>query len=139
MSLIPYAGAPKRPKRRDPRKAAEVDIHCAIVKLLQLKAKPSLIYFHVPNGERRDKITAAKLKRMGVRAGVPDLVFVLPGGCAGFMEVKSDSPRLSPEQREFIEDSIALGARCTVVRSVDEAEAVLSTWGVLKGSVARAA
>ena len=39
---------------------------------------PILQYvFHVPNGEKRDKATAAKLKRMGVKSGVPDVLLPL--------------------------------------------------------------
>lgn len=33
------------------------------------------LLYHVPNGEKRDPITANKLKAMGVVAGIPDLVF----------------------------------------------------------------
>ena len=34
---------------------------------------PELQYmYHVPNGGKRDKATAAVLKRQGVKAGVPD-------------------------------------------------------------------
>ena len=29
--------------------------------------------FHVPNGEKRDKATAGRLKQLGVKRGVPDL------------------------------------------------------------------
>jgi hypothetical protein len=29
--------------------------------------------FHVPNGEKRDKATAGRLQRMGVKRGIPDL------------------------------------------------------------------
>ena len=35
---------------------------------------------HVPNGGRRDIREAAKFKRMGVKAGVPDLVLLYPSG-----------------------------------------------------------
>ena len=33
------------------------------------------LLYHVPNGELRDDITAAKLKAMGVVPGIPDIVF----------------------------------------------------------------
>jgi len=33
------------------------------------------LLYHVPNGEKRDPITANKLKAMGVVAGIPDIVF----------------------------------------------------------------
>ena len=42
-------------------------------------AYPDLeLLYHVPNGGSRNKAEASKLKRMGVRAGVPDLVLPVP-------------------------------------------------------------
>jgi hypothetical protein len=38
------------------------------------------LLFHVPNGEARDPRTAAKLKWLGVRPGVPDLLLPMPRG-----------------------------------------------------------
>ena len=35
---------------------------------------------HCPNGEARNPIIGAKLKRMGVKAGVPDLFLPVPRG-----------------------------------------------------------
>lgn len=44
---------------------------------------PELQYmYHVPNGGKRDKATAAVLKRQGVKAGVPDIM--LPAARAGY-------------------------------------------------------
>ncbi len=57
--------------------------------------------FHCPNGEKRDKITASKLMAMGVRAGVPDLIFVLPNGKTLWLELKLSGGKLSPVQEKF--------------------------------------
>ena len=35
---------------------------------------------HIPNGGRRDRVEAAKLKEMGVKAGVSDLCLPYPKG-----------------------------------------------------------
>jgi hypothetical protein len=44
------------------------------------KAKPALaprvVYFHVPNGGDRDLREAKRLKQSGVKAGVPDILFL---------------------------------------------------------------
>lgn len=37
-----------------------------------------LLWMHTPNGGKRDKVTAAILKRMGVKAGVPDFLIFDP-------------------------------------------------------------
>lgn len=34
--------------------------------------------FHIPNGGRRDKREAGKLKAMGVKSGVPDIALLIP-------------------------------------------------------------
>lgn len=126
---------------RDPRKATELQIHCAIVKLLRLAADPKLIWYAVPNGERRDILTAVKLKRMGVQPGVPDFALVLPSGRAAFIEVKREGGKLSREQLVFRGSCMGVGAFHAVARSVEDAEEILREWRALKGSasVARAA
>lgn len=130
--LIPYAGAPKqRPK------SAEFQIHCAIVELLRLKADPRVIWFHPANGEKRNVLTAVKLKRMGVLTGVADLVFTLPDGKAAYMEVKAVGGRSSPEQKVFHDRCKAIGVPYVVVSSVDEAEEVLESWGAIRAASIR--
>ncbi len=47
------------------------------------------LLFHVPNGEKRDPITANKLKAMGVVAGIPDMIFLYRKR-AYFFEFKAD-------------------------------------------------
>ena len=67
--------------------------------------------FHTPNGEKRDKATAAKLKRMGVRAGVPDVLMPImnaaPIGGEFFVglaiELKVGRNTVSDEQAAWLE------------------------------------
>jgi hypothetical protein len=54
------------------RRSLESEIHATVVAHLRLRAKPDVLWLHCPNGERRDKITGAKLKRMGALAGAAD-------------------------------------------------------------------
>lgn len=62
------------------------------------------IMYHVPNGEKRDKATAAKLKRMGVKPGVCDIVLpAARGGYHGlYIEMKVGDNKPSPEQKDFM-------------------------------------
>lgn len=53
------------------------------------------LWWHVPNGGHRAPSTAARLKLMGVRAGVPDLAFILPGGRCAYIELKAGPGRLT--------------------------------------------
>ncbi len=62
------------------------------------------LMFHVPNGGKRDKLTATKLKAEGVKAGVPDIE--LPVGRGGyfglFVEMKVGRNKTSAHQDEWI-------------------------------------
>lgn len=49
-------------------------------------------------------------------AGVPDRIVVLPGGRVIFVELKTDTGRLSPGQRVQLDKLRALGAEAVVVR-----------------------
>ena len=61
-----------------------------------------LMYFAVPNGGKRNKVTAKILKGIGVKAGVSDLVIVLPGRVL-FVELKAPKGRQSQTQKDFAE------------------------------------
>lgn len=118
---------------RDPRPISEMRVHCAIVTFLTVRAAPELIWYHCPSGELRSPIVGAKLKRMGVRRGVPDLCFTLPDGRSAYMEVKAPkNGSLSWEQKVFQAQCEVIGAPYVVVKSLDEAERVLEAWGALR-------
>jgi hypothetical protein len=67
-----------------------------------------LFWFHCPSGGSRNKIEAAKLKRMGVIKGVPDFIILTPppkklGIAHVALELKAlDGKNPSPEQLEFL-------------------------------------
>ena len=67
--------------------------------------------FHVPNGGRRGKAEAARLKAQGVRAGVLD--YFMPVARGGYhalaIELKKHDGGLEPEQRLEIEQLTAAG------------------------------
>lgn len=57
--------------------------------------------FHCPNGEKRDIRTANKLMAMGVKPGVPDLIFILPRAKILWVELKLTGGKLSKSQQKF--------------------------------------
>jgi len=59
---------------------------------------------HIPNGGQRSITTAARLKKEGVKAGVPDLFLpVARGGYHGlYIEMKKEGGRLSNNQKYWI-------------------------------------
>lgn len=88
------------------------------------------LWFAVPNGGKRSKIEAARLVKGGVRAGVPDLAFILPGGRTGFIELKAAKGRMSEMQTAFADSASRIGAHWGLCRSVDDVEEALRDWGV---------
>jgi hypothetical protein len=103
----------------------------AVVALLRFNAAPDVIWYAVPNGEYRSKRTGARLKKQGVVAGVADLAIVAPDGQAAFLELKTPSGRLSPQQKAFRSLCEANGAPYAVATTLDEARHVLAGWGAL--------
>lgn len=93
-------------------------------------AAPGLLWWHVPNGGYRHPAEARKLQDMGVRPGVADLCFVLPGGLSGFIELKAGKNGQTPAQKQFAIDVIAAGAAFAVCRSLAEVEQALRSWSV---------
>lgn len=85
---------------------------------------------HVPNGGSRNRLEAAKLKRMGVKAGVPDLVLPVPrGGYAGaYIEMKVGRNTTTEKQREWGKRLKEQGYYVKVCYSAREVEEVLEKY-----------
>lgn len=93
------------------------------------KACPKAIIFAVPNGERRDKITGARLKAQGVLAGAPDLI-ISNNGIIAFVEVKTDKGRPSKAQIEFRDRCAEQRLPYAVVRGIGDLQAFLEDIGI---------
>jgi len=88
----------------------ELPHHKTIKQLLEImQNQGQLVFWHTPNGEKRDKETAKKLAAMGVRAGVWDFIIMSRklAGTVLFAEVKSTDNDLSKSQKEFRRDVVA--------------------------------
>jgi hypothetical protein len=111
--------------------ANEFAIHISVVDAVRKFAWPDCLFFHVPNGEVRDPRTGAKLKAMGTRRGVADLVFIRPGAPPLFLELKDRVGRQSATQIEFQTAAERAGAQYVVAHSLDGALEVLWQRGFL--------
>lgn len=114
----------------------EYDLHIAVVNYLEVMALPEIIWYHPPNGERRDVKIGAKLKRMGAKAGVPDLKFTLHDGRDAYIELKSLSGRLNDSQKRFKAKCLSYDPPVPYVecRTLDETIKALEAWGIVRKS-----
>ena len=79
---------------------------------------------HSPNGGYRNAREGAKFKKMGTRAGFPDLLLLLPSHDrkhhALGVELKTPTGRLSDNQKAWAKVAMSAGVKYVVVRSFDE-------------------
>lgn len=110
----------------------EREIHKTIAEILD---RLGLIWCHVPNEGVRTWKTAALLKSLGMKKGVPDVLIFSPppiGGFGAAIEVKTTRGRLSEEQREWLNMLSAIGWKTLVARSVDDVRNFLAEIGYLE-------
>lgn len=109
------------------RNHAESRLQQACVKWFRY-SYPKHLIFSIPNGGARSRIEAAIMKGEGVTAGIPDLFIAAPrisdykeADYHGlFIELKSDTGKLSPVQREVVIWLSVSGYQVSVCRSVEE-------------------
>ncbi|PKR55426.1 VRR-NUC domain-containing protein [Thalassospira marina] len=114
------------------RSNPEEIIHRSVVQYLNCVLPAGVIFFHPANGGVRSKAEGGIFKALGVKAGTPDLVFILPGGRTAFAEIKGPNGSLSKTQKMFRDDALALGCAWVEVRSIDDMKDALTEWGILQ-------
>ena len=125
QSQTPYrfagrGGRAPRRQRGSPEHDAQSAVFVWAAHPVTLRRYPLLeLLYAVPNGEKRDLKVAQRLKKEGVKSGVPDLQLPVPrGGWAGlYIEMKAGSNKPTPAQARFIELLIGQGHRVSVQRS----------------------
>jgi hypothetical protein len=117
-----------KPKKARKPKASESAIQQAIKQRLIFHG---IVAVHVPNAGRRSVISGFKLKQEGMMPGFPDLICLGDAGRIGFLEVKTDTGRLSEAQERCHDMLRRKGHLVAVVRSQDDAVAVLQGAGWL--------
>jgi hypothetical protein len=80
--------------------------------------------FAVPNGEYRHIATAVRLKKSGVKAGVPDILLAYPSSAHHglFIELKAGKNRTTPAQNDWISRLQQAGYMCVVCYGWEEAK-----------------
>lgn len=100
------AGKQKREKNGPPPIREEVEQQQLFIWSVYASGKyPELdLLYHIPNGGKRNKTEAKRLKGEGVKAGVPDLCLpVARGGFHGlYIEMKRQGGTASKDQEKWI-------------------------------------
>lgn len=113
------------------RKTPEAELQALVIQVLKLYGVPGLIYLSIPNEGKRAPRTGERLKRMGLLPGAADLLIVLPGGRAHWLELKTPTGTISAEQTAFADLCHANGCQYAVARSPEKATALLAEWGAI--------
>jgi hypothetical protein len=110
------------------RQRPEDALHQQIAEFLRLALPPEVWWSTFPSGGG-GAARGGKLKAMGLRAGVPDLLVLHEGRLFG-IELKSAKGDVSAEQIDCHRDMVLAGARVAVCRSVDDVGFWLEKWGI---------
>ena len=124
-----------KPRKRQRHK--ETQLQTQITRYLAvLERQRRLVWYPIPNGLFvQGKTKAERGKRVNIliargmlRPGALDIGLMFPGGHGGLIELKVDNNDTSPRQDEFIDALEAIGGRWGIVRSFDEAVALVERW-----------
>lgn len=113
-----------------PREDQEQEQFFAMAQMILTPEQWELL-FHVPNGEYRPISTAKRLKRIGTKRGIPDIIFDEPlGGYHGLrIEMKRRTGgALTQEQKTKLSLLRDRGYMAEVCRGCDEAFALLQKY-----------
>lgn len=98
-----------------------IQIACVLWFQAQFPKLARLLH-HSPNGGKRTRYEAMEFKRMGTRAGFPDLILCFPakGYHALFVEMKTKTGRQQPTQKQMQRDLEWAGYKYVICRSLDD-------------------
>jgi len=113
------------------RQRNEDRLQCDVVAYLRLVLDPKrYLVVAVRNEGKRSKAEGALAKAMGLIPGIPDLVIIGPLCAAYWVELKSDTGKLSAEQDAVRLWMVGNGVPHAVCRSVEQVRAALVAWNI---------
>ena len=115
----------------------EFPLQCMVADTLRRWATPGWLWTHMPMGELRQPITAARLQRMGVTRGWPDFLLLAPHrGGAHWLELKRPKlGKVTDEQAEFAFWCGANGYQHAFADNYADAVAALIQWGAVRSGI----
>lgn len=126
---------------RKKQRHVEDQIQAAVIQHLELRGVPGLVYWHTPNssklgGKRTQRglpLAAIRLKKLGLRAGVSDLLLFHQGRLHA-LELKAPGGKPSKEQISFLAAIRAAGGLAECAVGMTDATVVLHHWGLLRSA-----
>lgn len=106
-------------------------IQAAVIGHLRTRATGDFPFWHTPNGGHRHIAAAAKFKKLGVLAGVSDILAFRNRELFA-LELKAPKGRPTEAQMEYIARINDNGGYGVVAEGLDEAIACLEAWGLLR-------
>ena len=128
MTATTYAYRRGPKTARAPRNNPEHDLQVAVCQFLRFALPPDVEWSSSLSGAFLGPSQRSKMKASGLRPGVPDMVLIIPGKGAVWIELKSDVGVVSPDQKRW---ALAIGAqRWRLCRSVQDVYNALVSWGI---------
>jgi hypothetical protein len=119
-----------------PQPPLEFKTQCALSDTLKLCCTPGWWWTALPFGEKRTPQTAGRLKRMGVKGGLPDFMFLHDLGSTAWLELKRGRlGKLSDDQERMHSFLARRGDIVLLARSYEEAVLALKDVGILPKSL----
>jgi hypothetical protein len=87
----------------------EESLQISVVQYLEWHSRGRYRVLAIPNGGHMSAAMGARRKRMGAKAGAPDLLIQLHGGKCIEIELKTEKGRQSKSQRDWQAESERLG------------------------------
>jgi hypothetical protein len=101
-----------------------------VAEFLDWALPPGTVWFAVPNGGKRSKAVAAKLKAGGVKPGVADIIIIYRGDVYG-LELKVRGGTQSNEQVEWEGHLHKAGGFYLIARdTIDDVQRCLEIWSI---------
>lgn len=97
-------------------KQSEQNLSRQVVQYLRFS---KIMFFHPANESRRTIWEQKQFKDNGGIAGTPDLCLMFNNGRLVFLELKTESGRQSPAQKEFQANAESLGFNYFIARNLD--------------------
>lgn len=127
MTALNLYHKPRRRKRLTP----EASLQKTVIQHLLLNSPRNTIYHSIPNERECTARQMKHLKDMGLLPGVADLIIIVPGQQAAYLELKARGETQSEDQIAFEELCDRNGSRYGLADNIDDALSILRAWGVL--------